>query len=156
MASVIRLKGDWRKLRHLATQMENVQDIDEQLMPEVADKVKEALEVVVASNPAPANAPSTLSKPYKRGKGSLEETGGFPNNIVIDEYKEAGRDVYIVKGSDTPHSRTGTSYEDLIGILNEGSPSKNIPARPILRTAYDLVEGEIKYIVVNRIKSIFR
>lgn len=156
MASEIRLKGDWRKLRHLADKMENVKDLDDEIMPEIADKVKEALEVVVASSPAPANARSTLEKPYKKGKGSLQETGQFPHNIVVDDVEERGRTVYIIKGSDSLQSRTKTSYEDLIGILNEGSFSKNIPARPILKTAYSLVEGEIKYVVVSRFKSVFR
>lgn len=156
MASSIQLKGDWRKLRTLANKMENVQDIEDAIMPEVADKVKEALEVVVSSSPPPPNAPSTLAKRYKRGKGTLQETGGFPHNIVIDNYKQGKRDVYVIKGSDAIHPRTHTSYEDLVGILNNGSASKNLPARPILKTAFDLVQDEIKYVIVNRAKSIFK
>ena len=117
MPSEIRLKGDWRKLRHLANELESVKDIDDTLMPEIADKVKEALEVAVGSNPPPANAESTLRKPYKRGKGTLQETGGFPDNIIVDETKERNRSVYLIRGSDTPQARgrrdTPPTYKEL-------------------------------------------
>lgn len=160
MSSEIRLKGDWRKLRHLANELESVKDIDDTLMPEVANKVKEALEVAVGSNPPPVNAESTLRKPYKKGKGTFQETGGFPDNIVVDETKERNRSVYLIRGSDSPQGRdrkgVPPTYKELIGILSTGSPEKNIPKRDVLRMAYDMVEGEIKYMIVSNIKSMFR
>lgn len=160
MANEIRLKGDWRKLRHLASQLESVKDIDDTLMPEVANKVKEALEVAVGSNPPPANAESTMRKSYKQGKGTFQETGGFPDNIIVDETKERNRSVYLIRGSDSPHGRarkdTPPTYKELLGILATGSPEKNIPKRDVLRMAYDMVEGEVKYIVVSNVKSLFR
>lgn len=160
MSSEIRLKGDWRKLRHLANQFESVKDIDDTLMPEIASKVKEALEVTIGSNPPPANAESTLRKSYKRGKGTFQETGAFPDNIVIDNVKERNRSVYLIRGSDNVQGRNRKdappTYKELLGILATGCPEKNIPKRDVLRMAYDMVESEIKYIVVSNVSSLFR
>lgn len=157
MPSEIHLKGDWRKIRHLTNEIEKTpQMVEDVIMPEIVDKTTEALKVVVSSNPPPPNSPVTLKKPYKKGKGTLEETGAFKSNIVSDEYKERGRTIYVIHGSDSPQARTRTSYKDLLGILDEGSSEKNIPARNLLKSAYDLVDEEIKYIVVTQLSRLFK
>lgn len=128
-------------------------------LAEIADRVKEELHNVINSSPSPANADSTSKR--KGHSTPLLETGGMAqsDSVVVakDNVSVAGRsyDAYIVKGNpNKTHDRTGTSYEDILGIVDRGDG--NIPPREIFTITYNNMRREIESIAVREIKDYLR
>jgi hypothetical protein len=155
MANNIRLVGDWRKLRHKFDRLSDLgQYMADQAIRELAEDVREALHEEVNSSPPPPNAPSTEKR--KGHNIPLLETGGFmeEDSIIVEEMDAGDRTAYIIKGNPTKtHERSGESYETILGILNEGTPT--IPSRPVIDITYDRMKNEIEALAIKKAKDYY-
>lgn len=155
MARNIQLVGDWRKLRHKFDRMSDLgQYMADQAIRELADSVRDALHDEVNSSPPPPNAPSTEKR--KGHSTPFLETGGFmeDDSIIVDEIDAGDRTAYIVKGNPSKyHERSGESYESILGILNEGTPT--IPSRPVIDITYDRMKGEIQALAIKKARDYY-
>lgn len=155
MARYIQLVGDWRKLRHKFDRLSDLgQYMADQAIREIAEDVREALHEEVNSSPPPPNAPSTEKR--KGHNTPLLETGGFmeEDSIEIAEINLKDRTAYIVKGNSKKiHERSGESYETILGILNEGTPT--IPSRPVIDITYDRMRSRIEALAIKKAKDYY-
>lgn len=152
----ITLRGDWRKLNPIAKKLGDTSDyFKNELMSELAEEVRTALHEVVNSLPPPSNASSTVER--KGFNAPLYETGGMEDDesVVATPYIEGRKVSYIIQGnSEILHSRTGTSYEDILGINEEGGG--NVPGRFAIEIAYDRKSEDIKRLCINRLREYWR
>lgn len=155
MAKNIELRGDWRKLRYKFDRLSDLgQYMADQAIREIAEDVREALHEGVNSSPPPPNAPSTEKR--KGHNIPLLETGGFmeEDSIIVEEMDAGDRTAYIIKGNPTKtHERSGESYETILGILNEGTPT--IPSRPVIDITYDRMKNEIEALAIKKAKDYY-
>lgn len=160
MARNIVLRGDWRKMRHKFDRLTDLgQHMADQALYNIALKVRDALHEEVNSSPPPPNTQSTAKR--KGHDTPFLETGGMQeeDSIVITK-EDVSRhrqnyEAYIVKGNpDKHHERTGTSYEDILGILEFGDGK--IPPREVMTKTYDRLKHEIEALAIKEIQDFMK
>lgn len=154
--SAIHLRGDWRKLNHIARKLGDTSDYcKNELIQELAEDVKQTLYEVVNSSPNPRNTDSTVRR--KGFNNPMFETGGFQegDSIVATPYREGRKVSYCVQGNPNKiHDRTGESYDDIVSINSEGG--ENTPSRDLLEIAYDLKRDDIRNKCIVRVREHWR
>lgn len=152
----VELRGDWRKMRHAFDRMTELgREMADRMMSEVANDVRDELHKTVNSSPPPRNTESTERR--KAHDTPLLETGGMQSDdsVVVEKEDSGDRAVYIVKGNpNKTHSRTGTSYEDILGIMEKGSV--DIPARHIFSITYDRKKREIEAYAIKQAQDFMK
>lgn len=160
MSNGIQLRGDWRKLRHKFDRFSTLgQHMADNALSEIAERVKEELHQVINSSPPPPNTGSTAKR--KGHYTPLLESGGMADSdsvvVTRDSVSVAGRsyDAFVVKGNpNKTHERTGTSYEDILGIVHSGGGG--IPPREIFTITYDKMRSEIEKVAIREVKDYLR
>lgn len=148
MASGVVLRGDWRKLNSKFNRMaRGAETFLDETLSELADEVKEKLHEVVNSSPAPSNTPLTVAK--KGFDAPLMETGGMMGDSIVAERTFVnGNRAYVVKGNpNMTHPRSGTSYEDIIAIAENGGGT--VPARHVLSITYDQLKPQLEATIIR-------
>lgn len=154
--SGIQLKGDWRKLNHIAKNLGDTSDnFKNELIADLAEGVRQSLYQVVNSSPPPRNADSTVKN--KGFDNPMMETGGFmdDDSIVATPYQDGKKVGYIVQGNpNMNHERSDTTYDEIVLINSEGGG--NVPGRDLLEIAFDMNRGEIERKCLTRIAELWR
>jgi hypothetical protein len=157
MGRNIELRGDWRKLRHKFDRLTDLgQHMADQSIQKIAERVRDVLHEEVNSSPPPPNAPSTEKR--KGHNTPLLETGGMQkdDSVIIEKQDAGDRTAYIVKGNPNKfHDRTGTSYEDILGILEWGDGGA-IPPREVMTKTYNRLEHEIEALAIREVQDFMR
>lgn len=156
MDNGVKLKGDWRKLRHILGKMtEGRKLLADEILQDLAEEVRQKLHEVVNSEPSPHNAKSTVEKKgfdaplhwtsVTDGTGMIDD-----DSIIVEKKYDGDRYMYIIKGNpEKTNSRTGTSYEEIVTIAETGSDK--IPPRSVLSITYSEMEGKIKRVCNKRL-----
>lgn len=154
--SGIQLKGDWRKLNHIAKRLGDCTDeFKNELITELAEDVRQSLHEVINSSPPPANAERTIQN--KGFDTPMMETGHFmdDNSVVASPYIDGKKIGYIIQGNpEMNHERSEVSYDELVVINTEGGG--NTPGRDLLDIAFDRKRSEIEHKCLTRIVELWR
>lgn len=151
--NTIQLRGDWRKLNHIAKKLGDTSDFAKnELIAELAEEVRESVHEVVNSSPPPRNAESTIVR--KGFDNPMYETGGFmeDDSIIAQPFLEGRKISYIIKGNPyMTHERSDETYDDILAINSLGGG--NVPSRDIFDIAYDRKREEIRRTCIMKLKE---